>query len=66
MKVLKPMSDLLLHCLPVFEKYSFKLSTMFIVAEDLCGNFDKCVPSGAIHNRVCVLRINVILYFTKL
>lgn len=52
MKVLKPMTDLLLDCLPVFEKYNLKLSGMFISAEAICGGFDKCAPTGVVTSKV--------------
>lgn len=47
-KVLEPMSDLFLQCLPVFEKYPLKLSSIFVAAEELWAD---CAPDGAIRNK---------------
>lgn len=58
MKVLKPMTDLLLQCLPVFEKYNLKLSSLFIAAEEICGGFDKCAPTGTL-----ITTVNAAFYY---
>ena len=45
-KVMKPMSALILSCLPLLERFSLKLSVIFELASDVCEFFDECATNG--------------------